>query len=180
MERHGADPVDVQAAALLAAGNAEAAFEALFRGHFLKVVALGYRLLRDRDAAGDVAQETFLLVHRGLAGYRGEGRLVAWILKIAVHVALKERRRRTRRPAGGGDALASVAARDTSDPELAERLGRALATLPDEQRVVLSLFAVEGLAHAEIAEVLGVPEGTVWSRLHHARKRLKEALERLR
>ena len=59
----------------------------------------------------------------------------------------------------------------------AAKVLRAMARLPTEQRAVLSLFALEGLKHKEIAEVLGVPEGTVWSRLHAARKRLQMELE---
>jgi RNA polymerase sigma-70 factor, ECF subfamily len=58
----------------------------------------------------------------------------------------------------------------------ARRLAAALARLPAEQRAVLSLFALDGLGHREIAEILGVPEGTVWSRLHGARKRLAAEL----
>lgn len=59
----------------------------------------------------------------------------------------------------------------------AERLHRAMQTLSADHRAVLSLFALDGLSHARIAEVLGIPEGTVWSRLHLARKRLRAALD---
>lgn len=62
--------------------------------------------------------------------------------------------------------------------ESATRLWRALSTLSADYRTVIALFAVEGLSHSEIAEILGVPEGTVWSRLHLARKRLAEKLGR--
>ena len=167
---------DGEIAILLARGDCEAAFTRLFHAHWTKVVALGFRLTRDPEEASDIAQETFVLVHRGLPGYRGEGRVVAWLMKIALHVALKERARRKRLHTLSMNALEALPARAEPDAVLNERLGRAMAALPDDQRAVLSLFAIDGLKHAEIAEALGVPEGTVWSRLHHARRRLQELL----
>ena len=97
-------------------------------------------------------------------------------MKIALHVGLKEQARRKRSRTVGMHALESVHARAEPDATSDERLGRAMAALSDDQRAVLSLFAVKGLTHAEIAEALGVPEGTVWSHLHHARKRLQDVL----
>jgi len=167
---------DAEIVALLARGEQEAAFTRLFRAHWTKVVQLGYRLTRDPIEASDIAQETFVLVHRGLAGYRGLGCITAWLMKIALHVALKERARRKRSRTIGIEALATLPARVEPERLPNERVERAMAGLPDDQRAVLSLFAVEGLKHAEIAEALGVPEGTVWSRLHHARRRLEELL----
>jgi RNA polymerase sigma-70 factor (ECF subfamily) len=176
MEAAEVNPADAEIAALLARGDREAAFDRLFRAHWTKVVALGYRLTRDPEDATDIAQETFVLVHRGLAGYRGEGPVAAWLMKIALHVGLKERARRRRLPTVDTRALDALPARTAPDTVPDERLGEAMAALSDDQRAVLSLFAVEGLKHAEIAEALGVPEGTVWSRLHHARRRLQELL----
>jgi RNA polymerase sigma-70 factor (ECF subfamily) len=176
VESQEADREDAEIAALLARGESKTAFDRLFRAHWAKVAALGFRLTRDPAEASDIAQDTFILVHRGLPGYRGEGRVVAWLMKIALHVGLKERARRKRWKADGMRALEWVPARGERDARSDGRLGKALAMLPDDQRAVLSLFAVEGLKHAAIAEVLGVPEGTVWSRLHHARKRLQEVL----
>jgi RNA polymerase sigma-70 factor (ECF subfamily) len=162
--------------ALLERGEREAAFTRIFRAHWAKVVALGFRLTHDPMEATDVAQETFLLVHRGLGSYRGQGPIVSWLMKIALHVAFKERKRRKRSRTVHPAALESVPARPTPEGSPDERLGLALASLPEEQRAVLSLFAVEGLKHSEIAEALGIPEGTVWSRLHHARRKLHELL----
>jgi len=167
---------DTEIAALLARGEREAAFNRLFRAHWAKVVALGFRLTGDAGEASDVAQETFIHVCRGLDDYRGEGRIVAWLMKIALHVGLKERARRKRSKTLGMSTLESIPARRAQDPKPDDRLGQALATLSADQRAVLSLFAVEGLKHGEIAEALGIPEGTVWSRLHHARKKLQDVL----
>lgn len=175
-EAKGSDAEDVEIAALLARGERESAFNLLFRVHWAKVVALGFRLTRDPAEASDIAQDTFILVHRGLAGYRNEGRVVAWLMKIALHVGLKERARRKRWRMVDLRALVSAPMRAERDSQSDERVGQAMAALSDDQRAVLSLFAIEGLKHADIAETLGVPEGTVWSRLHHARKRLQQVL----
>lgn len=99
--------------------------------------------------------------------------------RIALRAALRQRARR--RPSEAVDpetpadrgGEADLAARDE-----ARRVQAAVVGLPAEHRAVLSLFAVEGLGHRQIAEILGVPEGTVWSRLHAARKRLAEAMGR--
>ncbi len=176
VEAPGVNVGDEEIAAHLARGEREAAFNRLFRAHWGKVVSLGYRLTRDSEAASDIAQETFILVHRGLAAYRGEGRLVAWLMKIALHVGLRERARRKRSPTIALHTLESLPAQANADVALNDRLAEAMTALSEDQRAVLSLFAVEGLKHAEIAEALGIPEGTVWSRLHHARKRLQELL----
>jgi len=170
------DSRDSEIAALLARGERDAAFHQLFRAHWAKVLALGFRLTRDPAEASDIAQETFIHVHLGLGHYRGEGRVVAWLMKIALHVGLKERARRERSRTVGLQALSQVPAQADRDASSDGRVGQAMAALSDDQRAVLSLFAVEGLKHAEIAEALGVPEGTVWSRLHHARKKLQQLL----
>jgi len=84
---------------------------------------------------------------------------------------------------GSGDALLigwrgelDRRIRTERDPVEVDAVARAMTTLSSEHRVVLSLFAIAGLTHAEIAETLGVPEGTVWSRLHHAKRKLGELL----
>ena len=110
---------------------------------------------RRADAEAAV-REAFVAVHRGLPGFRGASRLTTWTYRIAVRAALRARARR----------------RD------GEPLEGALASLPAGPRAVLSLFAVEGLSHAEIADVLGIPEGTVWPRLHAARRMVLESMGR--
>jgi len=170
--------------AAVRAGGARraAAFDALFRGQRERVLALCLHLTGRRADAEDAAQETFLAVHRTLPDFRGEARLTTWIFRIAVRAALQARARRhdhaevdpvTPAPGGLQATAAALAARDE-----ARRVQAALGALPAEQRAVLALFALEGLSHREIAEGLGVPEGTVWSRLHGARRRLAERLGR--
>ena len=181
-------PLDAaREAELLAAARArgagrERAFEALFRALREPVLGLCLHLTGRRADAEDAAQETFLAVHRALPDFRGEARLTSWVYRIAVRAAIQARARRRdhaevdpETPAPGGPQAtdAALAARHE-----ARRVQAALGLLPAEQGAVLALFAVEGLSHREVAEVLGVPEGTVWSRLHGARRRLAELLGR--
>jgi len=156
-----------------------AAFEALFRALREPVLALCLHLTGRRADAEDALQETFLSVHRALPAFRGEAGLATWVFRIALRVGLQARARRRdhaaldgEHPAPGGGEPALQAR------EEARRLQAAVASLPAEHRAVLALFALEGLGHAAIAEILGIPEGTVWSRLHAARRRLAEALGR--
>jgi len=154
----------------------DAAFEQIFHVHRGRVFALCQRLCGNRALAEDAFQDTFLDVYRGLRGFRGEAQLGTWIYRIAMRTALRLRAR-TPTPVDADfepPAAAPHAALEARDH--ARRVQAALDALPAEQRTVIALFAVEGLSHGEIAEILGVPEGTVWSRLHKARKALAAAV----
>jgi RNA polymerase sigma-70 factor (ECF subfamily) len=156
-------------------------FEALFEALHRRVLALCLHVVGDRQEAEDAVQETFLAVHRGLPTFRGESQPATWVYRIALRAALRVRARRP--PAARTDAVEPTFERTEAVLEArdeARRLVKAMSLLPVEQRSVIALFAVEGLGHREIAEVLGVPEGTVWSRLHMARKALASALADLR
>lgn len=137
-------------------------------------------LCGNRATAEDALQETFVSVFRALSGFRADARLSTWMYRIAVREALRHRAREASRrveemteepaaPFGGDPAIRR---------EESEALRRALGKLSADHRAVLSLFAVDGLSHREIGEILGVPEGTIWSRLHAARKRLAAELGR--
>lgn len=158
------------------AAGREAAFAEIFATYRGRVFGLCRHILSTPADAEDATQETFLALHRALPAFRGDAALATYIHRIAIRVAF---RYRSRNPRGAGP-LAEVAAPPASDPFAArdeqDHVWHALAQLSVEHRAVLGLFAVEGLGHAEIAEVLGVPEGTVWSRLHLARKRLAHLL----
>jgi RNA polymerase sigma-70 factor (ECF subfamily) len=166
----------IRQGALGGARAREEAFQRLFTALREPVFRLCLQLTGQRADAEDAVQETFVSVLRALPAFRGESRLATWVYRIAVHAAL---RLRTRRPPWGGaiapepvlDGERAQAARDGTR-EILEAMER----LPAEHRITLALFAIEGLRHGEIAEVLGVPEGTVWSRLHSARKRLADEL----
>lgn len=148
--------------------------------------------------AEDAVQETFVDVLRGLDGFRGDARLSTWLFRVAIRAALRVRSRRERAELvssrafedgeDGGpsiDGRAAPLSAPGSDPaalaaerESAARILTAIGRLPAAQRTVLGLAAVDGLARAEIAAILGVPLGTVDSRLHAARESLRAELER--
>src|SRR5262249_20912292 len=116
-------------------------------------------------------------VYRTLPNFRGDSKIATWIYAIAVRIALRHKGRRTRTPKPlDFDPVAPRSENPAVARERSERLANALLRLSVEHRAVISLFAVEGLSHKEVAKVLGVPEGTVWSRLHLARKKLASEL----
>jgi RNA polymerase sigma-70 factor (ECF subfamily) len=119
-------------------------------------------------------------VLRYSASFRGESSLRTWISRIAIRSALTIQARRRRRPdvelTDERSDLASGPAEQVADNEGAVRLLRAIARLPAEQRLVLGLAAFDDMPGVEIAQVLGIPEGTVYSRLHAARSKLRTLL----
>jgi RNA polymerase sigma-70 factor (ECF subfamily) len=138
--------------------------------------ALCLHLTGRRADAEDAVQDALAAVDRGLPQFRGASRITTWAYRIALRASLQTRARRRdaepldpETPGGGGEG--EMATRDE-----ARRAAAALARLPAEPRAVLSLFAIDGLPHSEIADILGVPEGTVWSRLHAARRMLLESM----
>lgn len=155
----------------------DAAFAELFAAYGARVFTVCRHLVRSRADAEDATQETFVALWRALPSFRGDSALGTFIHRIAVRTAIKQRERSVRHsalrvappPPADGDALESR--------QEEARLWAAVEQLTLEQRTVLALFAVDGLGHREIAAILGVPEGTVWSRLHTARKRLAALLD---
>jgi RNA polymerase sigma-70 factor, ECF subfamily len=149
-------------------------------GRFLYTVA--YRLTGNDADAQDLVQEVLLRVRRGLATYR-PGSLEAWLSRITTNAFLDEIRRRKRRPTdplpedpdrvlAGGEDPATVLARSTLPDDVQD----ALRALPDEYRAAVVLCDVVGLPYGEIADQLGVPVGTVRSRIHRGRAALRTAL----
>jgi RNA polymerase sigma-70 factor (ECF subfamily) len=139
-------------------------------------------VLRRREDAEDVAQEAFLRAHRSFASIRDRERFRAWLVRTAFRIALdriRGEKRRVRRE----DAVA-IAARDHEDSaedqaargELRARVAEAVAALPEKLRLVTVLVAIEEQDLASVARLLELPEGTVKSRLHRARKELAERL----
>jgi RNA polymerase sigma-70 factor (ECF subfamily) len=152
------------------------AMEALYHRFKRRVFSLVARIAGAGDAE-EVSQEVFVRIFRGLARFRGDSQLSTWIYRLAVNAALSHVERRPRR-AEGEEALAYIPAREAAptDPYLAARLERALVALPPGYRAVLVLHDVEGLAHEEIAEILGCRVGTSKSQLHKARAKMRDLL----
>ena len=166
----------------------EAAFEDLIRRHEQRVFRLLVRMLGNREEAEDVAQETFLSLHRHGRRFRKEARFSTFVYRVAVNAALNRRRTLGRRRArvaklaerqAAGDDVPS-APRDPESTamgrEASERVRQALDALVPRLRVPLVLYDLEGLGYAEVARVLDLAEGTVKSRIHRARRALREEL----
>jgi RNA polymerase sigma-70 factor (ECF subfamily) len=130
----------------------------------------------------DAAQEIFIAVFRSLRHFRGEAQLSTWIYRIAARHAIRLGRRRRAR-----ELMRTVLLKESPHPTIdpSERsthvatLDRMLAKLPPKKRTVLVLFEIEGLSAKEISDVVGCPENTVWSRLHHARAEMVSVARRM-
>ena len=158
-----------------------AALSALVARHHEAVYRVAYRVLGDPDAAADATQDTFLKAIRGLDGFRGDARFRTWLLRIAANVATSAGRKTTRRREVGLEAAPEQAG--AADPARravlrteAERVERALATLPEKQRLAVTLRIHEDLSHREIGEIIGSSEGAARVNYHLGIKRLKELL----
>ena len=159
-------------------------WEDIARTHGRFLYSVAYRLCGNHDDAQDLVQEVLVRVQRGLVTYR-PGSLEGWLSRIATNAFLDDVRRRRRRPA---DLLAEHDAIDRlapaavgADEQLAidalpEHVQEALQALPDEYRVAVVLCDVVGCSYEDIAEATGVPVGTVRSRIHRGRARLREVL----
>jgi RNA polymerase sigma-70 factor (ECF subfamily) len=162
----------------LDAGRRREAFELLVDRYQNKVLHLALSLMRDRGAAEDMAQEVFLKIWKGLAGYSGAASLSTWIYAVGRNTCLTELNRRTLRPRvltgeSAIDRIADplVAGGGTEDGLDAKVL---LDRLPERYRQAVTLYYLEERSYQEVAAMLGIPMGTVKTFLHRAKKRLVE------
>ena len=183
-----AGAVDVEHDDLLARARAgeRAAIDALLRIHYDAVHAVCHRMVLSRESADDAAQNALLAIVRGLPRFDGRANLSTWIYRIATNAAIDEIRRIQRAPRAADPAV--LITTETPNPDsdttagLAEHLDQsstvagALVKVPHEFRVALVLRYVADLDYAEIAEVLGVPVGTVRSRLARGKEALAQHL----
>ena len=145
---------------------------------------LAWRLTGQRDAVRDIVQDTWLAIVRGIKRLDDPARFRPWAYRIVSNKCADWIRRRVVQRGVTQDLQDTAApavscpSRETESKDESDRMHEAITRLPDEQRAILSLHYLDGMGVAEIAEVLGVPPGTVKSRLFHARNRLKETLER--
>lgn len=176
----------------------EAAYRELIRRYQRPVFSLIYRMVRDRELAEDLAQETFVKVLNAIDRYRPEFKFSSWVFKIANNSAIDHLRKKeldTLSLEGGPDAttpdrLEATALQigDSGESPLEElearELGSAIETaigkLRPEYKTCIILRHVEGRPYDEIAEILGLPLGTVKTYIHRARAELRELLDPLR
>ncbi len=155
------------------------AFGELVRRHREGVVNLVYRMCGDGNLAQDVAQESFIRAWQHLPGYRPRSPFRNWVYRIATNAALDALRRE--RETVDLDALSLAAPGEgpeaaMEEKERGQRVRQAVLALPPASRAVLVLKEYEGLSYREIANTLGIPIGTVMSRLNYARNRMRKKL----
>jgi len=169
------------------AGDAEA-FNRLVEQHQVVAYNLAYRTLRNVEDAADATQDAFLSAFRAIGSFHGAS-FRAWLLRIVLNACYDARRRSTRRPASSMEALAEQvgelpwADERAPDPEASAlsrearaAIERALAALPEDQRLAIVLVDIQGLAYDEAADTLDCPIGTVRSRLARGRARVRDEL----
>jgi RNA polymerase sigma-70 factor (ECF subfamily) len=169
----------VQARVEAAQRGDQAALEQLLREQYDRVFALALRLLGDRRDAEDATQEALIAVVRGLSRFDGRSAFTTWVYRVATNACLDELRRRRRRPATvelqPTDVLAPARSGEAAVDDRLD-VDTALSTLAPEFRAAVVLRDLCDLDYAEIGEVLGIPPGTVRSRIARGRAALAEAL----
>jgi RNA polymerase sigma-70 factor (ECF subfamily) len=163
-----------------AAAGDRSAFGVLVERYAAVARRVARAVLGNAEDADDAAQDAMLSALVKLDQYDPRRPFGPWLLRIVANAATDRRRRRTVRQVEPLDAAFTAGGPrpDTTAERraLGERLRQALAELPERRRVAVVLFDVEGYSHAEIAAVLGIPEGTVRSEVFHARRRLRALL----
>jgi RNA polymerase sigma-70 factor (ECF subfamily) len=165
------DP-DVVAAAR---GGQIRAFEELVRRYQADVWRLTFHLLHDEALADDATQDAFVRAFRFLPRYRGEAKFSTWLFSIARNCALDEARRAGRRRRVT-EKLQAQPQRSTTDHGTGIEVREAVASLPMDLREPIVLIDMMGAAYKDVAAMLGVPEGTIKSRVHRARETLVQIL----
>lgn len=158
-----------------------------------RAFSIAYEVVKSKEDAEDVVQESFVKAYMSLGQFRGHSSFYTWLYRIVYNMAIDYRRKISRR---GGDALsynelaspdepgvAAAVADSGPDPQMqlfrkeqAKRIQDVLSSISEEHRAVLMLREIEGMNYDEISRVVGVNKGTVMSRLHYARKKLQKAL----
>jgi RNA polymerase sigma-70 factor (ECF subfamily) len=179
---------DLQLIAECLGGNT-AAFGELVRRYQDRVYATVYRMVGNTEDAQDAVQEAFLHAYQSLESFKGGSQFFTWLYRIAVNTAISQRRKRRvllridpgKEGAGENEPLdASEQSRPShslEQEEQARQVRQALDRLSPEHRAVLVLKEMEGHRYESMARILGVPVGTVRSRLHRARLELRQVLE---
>ena len=193
-DQHAVPPNDGQLVERARQGDREA-FRGLVERYQRKVAALAIGMLRSREDALDIVQDTFTKAYQSLDRFKGDSSFYTWIYRIAVNLCIDHQRRESRYVKMGtdmddaGDDLVPPSPEDLERDEPFERarsaqigvaLQEAVEELTPEHRAVILLREVDGLSYEEISHVLDCPKGTVMSRLHYARRHLQTRLKGLR
>jgi RNA polymerase sigma-70 factor (ECF subfamily) len=155
------------------------AFDALVTAYMRQAFQMAYRVVGHREDAEDLVQESFLAAYQYLDSFDVERPFGPWLNRIVLNRGANLRRARTRRQTEAETDAVSTAPSpldESTRTETRELLGRALATLSERQRLIVTLFDVDGLTSTEIGERLELAPGTVRWHLHEARRVLRGAL----
>jgi RNA polymerase sigma factor (sigma-70 family) len=168
-----------------------AAFDLLIRKYRERLFGVVYNLTSNREDTADLTQDAFIKAFQSINRFQGQSSFFTWLYKIAVNTTLSHLRKNRLRSFFSlekiqedqttAELLAQLtdksgADRDTELRELQEKLNEAMQKLSIKHRTVITLFEIDGLSHAEIADVVGCSEGTVRSRLHYAKQFLQSQL----
>jgi RNA polymerase sigma-70 factor (ECF subfamily) len=178
---------------MLRVGQGErAAFNEIVRRYTKRMINLAYQITGDRDLAEDLAQETFFRAYKSAERYTEIAKFSTWLYTIAINLCRNELRRRKFRPFSLEEMaeredegklrvdIADESSKPDSDLERKEvtyHVRRAIASVPSKFRMALVLRDIQGLSYEEIGGILGLPEGTVKSRINRGRLRVKQVLE---
>ena len=155
-----------------------AAFETIVGAAYDRLYAIAFRILRDRGAAEDATQDAIVRCWRDLRGLRDPDRFEAWLHRLLVNACRDLARRKQRRPQEVLGSTLESQARGDEYGRVADHdeLERAFARLPADQRIALVLTHYVGYSAPELAVILDVPAGTVYSRLHYGARAMRDAL----
>ncbi len=182
--------LDLEQVKAAQAGDRDA-FDALIERYKDVVYAVAYRFARDPDLALDLAQDVFIRAYKGIRSFGGRSSFSTWLYRIAMNTCIDYTRKHSRSVASLSvpEEVADFAdtlpgergpfldpAESALSGELGEQIERAIDALPPYHKSVFVLYEIEGLSYKEIAEVVGCSIGTVMSRLHYARKKLRAML----
>ncbi|HOV33750.1 MAG TPA: RNA polymerase sigma factor [Candidatus Hydrogenedens sp.] len=160
-------------------GNTEA-FAELVRKHQQIVFNIAYRFMRDTELAEDMAQESFIKAFKHIKGFRGDCTFSTWLYRVTCSVCLTELNRRKKKlevelqpntPAGSIE-------NKVTEQEIAEKVRECVTRLSDRYSTVLTLYYLNGISYEEIAEIMGIPVGTLKTWMFRARKQLRKIVEK--
>ncbi|RLA05803.1 MAG: hypothetical protein DRQ47_00220 [Gammaproteobacteria bacterium] len=149
----------------------------IFEDYYPYVYRLSFSLCNNASDAEDIAQDVFIAVINGLPSFRGDAKFSTWVYRITTRIACRHIVKNKHQPLTSShtDTLQSESA---NEPEIThQQLAKAMNKLSLPLRTVLSLTSIIGLSHQQVADIMGVPVGTIWSRLHSGRKQLAKILD---
>jgi RNA polymerase sigma-70 factor (ECF subfamily) len=166
---------DLRLARACADGDSDV-FASIYDRHGQRMKSIAYHELGNVSDAEDAVQETFIKVHRAAAGYNGEAAFTTWLYRILINTCndVLRRRRRRVRETPIDDLLTGGHVASAVDDVKRMALRKLLSELPEQRRTVFALFEIEGLSHAEIAEILDITEGNSKWILFSTKKHLQE------